>query len=139
MPTAYLTRTVRFHATHHYAKPDWGAARNAAAFGAAATPHAHAYECAVTVSGAVDERTGMVVDLGALDRVLAEEIVGRLDGRDLNADVPEFTPGRAVPTGEELCRDIWRRVQPRLPRGCALVSVRVREDPTLAAEYRGDA
>ncbi len=138
MPTAYLTRTVAFHATHHYARPDWSPARNAAAFGEAARPHAHAYQCAVTVAGGMSAETGMVVDLASLDRVLAEEVVTRLDGRDLNADVPEFAPGRALPTGEELCRDIWGRVAARLPAGCRLVAVQVREDPTLCAEYRGE-
>ncbi len=138
MPTAYLTRTVRFHASHHYARPDWGAARNAAAFGEAAAPHDHDYACSVTVSGTVDPATGMVVDLAALDRVLKDEVVTRLDGRDLNA-LPEFGPGKALPTGEELCRGIWARVAPRLPKGCALVAVNVREDPTLGAEYRGES
>jgi hypothetical protein len=34
--------------------------------------------------------------------------------------------------------EIWRRVAPRLPAGCALANVRVQEDPTLFAEYRGE-
>jgi 6-pyruvoyltetrahydropterin/6-carboxytetrahydropterin synthase len=135
---AYLTRSVQFRATHHYARPEWSAERNRAAFGASSTPHAHAYECLVTVRGAVEPATGMAADLGTLDRILAEEVVARLDQRDLNADVPEFAAGRAVPTGEELCLDIWRRVAPRLPAGCALAAVRVQESPTLFSEYRGE-
>jgi 6-pyruvoyltetrahydropterin/6-carboxytetrahydropterin synthase len=138
-PIAYLTRTVEFTATHRYYKPEWTEARNAAAFGAAATAHRHTYRCAVTLAGAVDPATGMAADLGALDRILADEVVARFDGRDINRDVPEYGPGRMLPTGEALCVDIWRRVAPRLSAGCRLVSVRVQEDPSLYAEYRGEA
>lgn len=138
-PIAYLTRTVEFSATHRYFKPEWNDRKNAEVFGGSAAPHAHAYQCAVTVRGAVDPATGMVVDLGMLDRILAEEVVARFDKRDINRDVAEFGPGRAMPTGEEICLDVWRRVSARLPAGCALSSVRVQEQPSLYAEYRGEA
>ena len=138
-PIAYLTRTVEFTATHRYVKPEWSQARNAEVFGASASPHAHTYRCAVTVAGAVDAATGMVVDLLQLDRILAEEVVARLDGRDLNRDIPEYGPERTLPTGEALCLDIWKRVAARLPARCRLATVRVQEDPSLYAEYRGEA
>jgi 6-pyruvoyltetrahydropterin/6-carboxytetrahydropterin synthase len=138
-PLAYLTRIVEFTATHRLFKPDWSAERNAEAFGEAAAPHAHTYTCAVTVAGAVDPATGMVVELGTLDRILAQEVVARFGGRDINRDIPEFGPGRTLPTGEALCLDIWKRVAARLPAGCRLASVRVQEDPSLYAEYRGEA
>ncbi len=138
-PIAYLTRTVEFRATHRYFKPEWDERRNAETFGEAASPHAHAYQCAVTLAGAMDPATGTVADLAALDRVLAEEVVARFDGRDINRDIAEYRAGRAQPTGEELCLDIWRRVAARLPAGCRLSCVRVQEQPSLYAEYRGEA
>ena len=138
MPVAYLTRTVEFSAAHHYSRPEWSAERNAAAFGACTNDHGHTYRCVVTVRGAVDRTTGMVVDLAALDHILAEEVVRRFDNKHLNRDVPEFAAGRQVPTGEALCLDVWSRVGPRLPAGCALVAVRVQESPALYAEYRGE-
>ncbi len=138
MPTAYLTRTVAFHASHRYHRPEWNERRNAEVFGTATSPHAHDYQCVVTVRGAVDPATGMVMPLAALDRILAEEVVARFDGRDINADVPGYGPGGAVPTGEQLCVDIWRRVAPRLPAGCTLDRVRVQEQPALYSEYRGE-
>jgi 6-pyruvoyltetrahydropterin/6-carboxytetrahydropterin synthase len=92
----------------------------------------------VTVKGTPDPGTGMIVDLGLLDRVLREEVVGRFDQRHLNLDVPEFAYGKTVPTGEALCMDIWRRVEARLPAGCTLASVRVAEEPAMWAEYRGE-
>jgi 6-pyruvoyltetrahydropterin/6-carboxytetrahydropterin synthase len=93
----------------------------------------------VTVRGATDPVTGMVLDLAVLDRAMTEEIVQRFDHRHLNLDMPEYAYGRTVPTGEMLCVDIWNRLEPRLPQGCRLAVVRVQEDPLLYAEYRGEA
>lgn len=140
MPTAYLTRVVQFAAAHRYFRPEWDAQRNSETFGVCAREHGHGhtYQCAVTVRGTPDPVTGMVVDLGHLDRLLAEEVVQRFDHRHLNLDVAEFAYGRTVPTGEMLCLDIWARVTPRLPRGCTLSLVRVQEEPALYAEYRGE-
>jgi 6-pyruvoyltetrahydropterin/6-carboxytetrahydropterin synthase len=141
MPTAYLTRTVQFSAAHRYFRPEWSAERNAETFGACAGEHGHGhtYQCVVTVRGTPDPVTGMVIDLGLLDRLLTEEVVRRFDHRHLNLDVPEFAYGRTVPTGEMLCLDVWSRLAPRLPAGCALHVVRVQEEPALWAEYRGEA
>ena len=138
MPAAYLTRAVTFSATHRYFKSAWSAARNAESFGGAAQEHGHEYRCEVTVKGTPAAGTGMVVDLALLDRLLADEVVRRFDHRRLHEDVAEFSDGKAIPTGEMLCLDIWARVAPKLPAGCSLVSVRVLEDANLWAEYRGE-
>jgi len=137
---AYLTRVVQFSASHRYFRPDWSAEQNAEVFGACAREHGHGhtYQCRITVKGTPHPLTGMVVDLGLLDRILGEEIVQRFDHRHLNLDVPEFGYGRTVPTGEQLCVDVWRRVSARLPPGCTLEAVRVQEEPLLYAEYRGE-
>ncbi len=141
MPTAYLTRTVQFAAAHRYHRPEWSEARNIEVFGACASPngHGHTYTCQVTVKGRTDPTTAMVVDLGALDHVLQEEVVGRYDHRRLDLDCEEFAAGKTVPTGEALCVAIWERVGPRLPAGCQLTAVRVAEDATLWSEYRGES
>lgn len=141
MPTAYLTRTVQFSAAHRYFRPEWSEERNAEAFGACARPHGHghSYHCEVTVCGPLDPETAMVMDLGALDGILQDEVVTRYDHRHLNLDAAEFAYGRTVPTGEALCVEIWRRVASRLPAGRALSCVRVQEEPSLWAEYRGEA
>jgi len=92
----------------------------------------------VVVTGAVDPLTGMLVDLGLLDRVLASEVRERFDHRNINVDVPEFADGRLVPTGEELARFICERVQKALGTSATVVSVTVAEDATLSATYRVD-
>ena len=138
MPVAYLTRAVSFSATHCYFKPEWSAARNQEAFGPTTREHGHDYRCEVTVKGTPDPETGMVLDLGVLDRLLSDEVVQRFHHRRIHADVAEFAEGGRMPTGEMLCLDIWNRIASRLPGGCTLVSVRVAEDASLWAEYRGE-
>ena len=100
--------------------------------------HGHSYTCDVTVTGEIDSVTGMIVDLGLLDRVLAAEVRDRFDHRNINLDVPEFADGQLVPTGEELARFIFARVQLGLGTAATVVSVTVAEDATLSATYRDE-
>jgi 6-pyruvoyltetrahydropterin/6-carboxytetrahydropterin synthase len=134
-----LTRTVGFRAVHRLHRPDWSEARNREAFGPLSDPpgHPHDYRCAVTVSGPVDDRMGMVVDLVELDCILQEEVVARLDGKHLNEDVPELAYDRMLPTCEAIAIDVYRRIASRLPQGVTLERVRIMEDPTLYADCTG--
>jgi 6-pyruvoyltetrahydropterin/6-carboxytetrahydropterin synthase len=132
-----LTRTVRFQATHRYWIPEWSGAENRARFGDLVEPHPHHYACDVTVAGPPDPRTGMCCDLGLLDQLLEEEVVRRLDGKDLNRDLPEFGPGGPLPTCEALATRIFERLAPRLPTGVRLKQVGIAEDPALRAECTG--
>jgi 6-pyruvoyltetrahydropterin/6-carboxytetrahydropterin synthase len=134
---ASLTRTVRFQSRHHYWMAEWPPERNRSTFGPLAEPHAHHYACAVTVSGPMDPRTGMLVDLRLLDRILVEEVLTPLDQKDLNREVPAFSASGSLPTCESLALWIFRRVAARLPAGVRLERVRVDEDPTLHAECTG--
>jgi 6-pyruvoyltetrahydropterin/6-carboxytetrahydropterin synthase len=138
MPVS-LTRTVGFRAVHRLYRADWTEARNREAFGPLSDPpgHPHDYRCAVTVSGPIDARMGMAVDLVELDRILQEEVVARLNGKHLNEDVPELAYDRMLPTCEAIAMDVYRRIASRLPRGVTLERVRIMEDPTLYADCTG--
>ena len=138
MAAVYLTRRVTFAAAHRYRRPEWDDARNEAVFGACAHPsyHGHSYVCEVTVSGQVDEVTGFVVDLAELDRVLDREVRRRFDHRNINVDVPEFADGRLVPTGENLARFIFERVDGALGGAARVEEVSVQEDETLRCSVR---
>jgi 6-pyruvoyltetrahydropterin/6-carboxytetrahydropterin synthase len=140
MPSASLTRRVSFAAAHRYSRPEWSEERNVTTFGACAWPnyHGHSYVCDVTVSGPIDEITGFVVDLGVLDRILKEHVKDRFDHRNINLDVPEFADGKLVPTGENLARFIFLRVDDALPKPARVLSVTVGEDDTLSATYSRD-
>jgi 6-pyruvoyltetrahydropterin/6-carboxytetrahydropterin synthase len=138
MPTASLTRRVSFAAAHRYRRPEWDEATNRATFGPCANSnyHGHTYSCDVTITGAIDPITGMVVDLAVLDDVLEAEVRDRFDHRNINLDVPEFAEGQLVPTGENLARFILERVQAALGGRAMVSEVTVAEDSDLRATYR---
>ena len=76
-----------------------------------------------------------MVDLGALDALVRERVVERLDHQHLNAALPEFEDGGAIPSSENLVRWIHEQLADRLPAGSQLVKLRLEEDEDLAAEW----
>ena len=140
MPSASLTGRITFSAAHRYSRPEWSDEKNASTFGACAWPnfHGHSYVCDVTVGGPIDATTGFVVDLGLLDDILNREVKQRFDHRNINLDVPEFADGKLVPTGENLARFIFERVQREIPKPARVLRLTVGEDESLSATYTGE-
>jgi 6-pyruvoyltetrahydropterin/6-carboxytetrahydropterin synthase len=134
-----LERRYRFSASHLYRRPDWTEEENRARFGKCANlpGHGHNYRLFVTVRGEVDDATGFVVDLGALDALVAARVVEPLDHQHLNSAIPEFAQGRGIPSSENLVRWIHARLQDGLPGGVELAKLRLEEDEDLASEWIG--
>jgi len=132
---AYSTRRFTFAAGHRYWVDSWSAAENERVFGRLTVPHGHNYTLDVTVRGPIDQRTGMVIDLTELKRVVGETVVERFEHADLNAD-PLFR-GR-VPTTENVALVIWDLLAAKLGTE-RLWQVRVWEDPTLFVDVRSEA
>ena len=135
-----LTRAVTLHARHRYHRAQWTEAENRSRFGSAgdAGGHGHLYRVEISVTGPLDGETQMVVDLPLLDRIIAEQVVGQLDGQSLNEAVPAFATGDELPSCEALARWVWMQVSPRLPGSVRMHRVRVAEDETLWAECIAD-
>ena len=131
-----VTRRFTFSAAHAYARPGWSAAENRAHYGSLATVHGHNYVLEVTLRGAVDPVTGMLVDLAEVKRLVGEAVLSRFDHAYLNDD-PAFMTG-AVPTTENLVGVIWDLLVAKLGAD-RLHRVRLWEDPTLCVEYGGEA
>jgi 6-pyruvoyltetrahydropterin/6-carboxytetrahydropterin synthase len=130
----YATRKFTFSSAHRYWRPEWSAEDNTRVFGNLTVPHGHNYVLEVTVRGAVDPATGMVMDLGELKRLVGDAVVSRFDHADLNRDAV-FASG-AIPTTENLVRAIWDLLVPKLG-GERLHRLRLWEDPTFYVEYFG--
>ena len=133
MARARSTRRFSFAAGHRYWVNAWSPQENERVFGRLTVPHGHNYMLDVTVHGEIDARTGMVIDLSELKRVVGETVVERFDHADLNAD-PLFRDH--VPTTENIALAVWDLLAPKLG-GDRLASVRVWEDATLSVEYDG--
>ena len=133
MARARSTRRFSFAAGHRYWVNAWSPAENDRVFGRLTVPHGHNYLLDVTVHGEIDPRTGMVIDLAELKRVVGETVVDRFDHADLNAD-PLFRD--RVPTTENIALAVWDLLAAKLG-GDRLATVRVWEDATLWVEYDG--
>jgi 6-pyruvoyltetrahydropterin/6-carboxytetrahydropterin synthase len=132
---ATLERSVGFRATHHYHRTEWSAEKNRATFGPLEAPHPHDWVVTVRVRGPLDAY-GFVLDLSVLDRLLGD-ILGVLDGADLNQAIPEMVSGYLQPSTEALARWVWEQLAAHIPEPACLVRVRVAEGAGLAAEYDG--
>lgn len=137
MPTVRVTRRVHFSAAHRLHSPALSDQENARIFGLCNSPnwHGHNYELEVTVQGQPDPVTGYVVDLGQV-RDAAESVIGDLDHRNLNLDVP-WLEG-VIPSTENLVVAIWERLLPRIPANGRLVKLVLWETPRNSAEYSGE-
>src|SRR5262245_46611780 len=135
-PIAAVTRRFTFAAAHRYARPEWSDLQNRAHFGPLASIHGHTYTLDVTIRGPVDPRTGMVIDLDELKRVVGESVLARFDHAFLNEDLA-FPPG-VLPTTENLVRVAWDLLTAKLGAE-RLARLRLWEDPTLYVDYRGEA
>ncbi|HEY2896327.1 MAG TPA: 6-carboxytetrahydropterin synthase [Gemmatimonadaceae bacterium] len=133
-----LTRRVSFTATHRYWRSDWSDLRNEQHFGGATMPHAHDYACDVTLRGPIDADTGMLIDLGTLDKTLDREVLARFHDKRISVQVPEFADGKLIPTCENLARFIFERLASSFSGSVRLASVIVREDETISAEFTSE-
>ena len=134
---AHLTRRYLFSASHRLHSPGMSAEENRATYGKCNNPHGHGHNYAleVTVSGQVDERTGMVCNLVDLDGFVEREVVSRYDLENLNT-LQEFA--ETVPTTENLCVEIYEILQRGFPHA-HLERVRLEETMMNSFEYAGRA
>jgi 6-pyruvoyltetrahydropterin/6-carboxytetrahydropterin synthase len=107
---AHLTRRYMFSASHRLHSEAMSAEENRETYGKCNNPygHGHNYVLEVTVSGPVDEQTGMVCNLVDLDGFVEREVLARYDLQNLNT-WPEFA--NHVPTTENLCVEIFQIMQ----------------------------
>jgi len=131
-----LTRRYRFSASHRLHSPDFSEAENQRLYGKCSNPygHGHNYILEVTLTGPVDPATGMVANLGDLDPFVEREVVDAFDHKYVNEEVPEFKD--KVPTTENLCREIYRRLKP-FPKA-DLEKVRIEETRKNSFEFAGE-
>jgi 6-pyruvoyltetrahydropterin/6-carboxytetrahydropterin synthase len=132
---AHLSRRYLFSASHRLHSEAMSEAENQQTYGKCNNPygHGHNYIVQITVSGPVDENTGMVCNLVDLDGFVEREVLTRYGHENLNT-LQEFT--KEVPTTENLCIQIYEIVQRGFPQA-HLERVRLEETMMNAFEYAG--
>ena len=133
----YLTRLEHFNAAHKLCNPAWSYEKNEEIFGPCANEnwHGHNYELLVTIKGEPDARTGFILDVRKLGKIIREHIIEKVDHRNLNVDVA-FMEGKICST-ENLAISIWNELKPHLPEGVQLHCIKLYETPRIFVEYFG--
>jgi 6-pyruvoyltetrahydropterin/6-carboxytetrahydropterin synthase len=134
---AHLTRRYMFSASHRLHSHELSDQANRETYGKCNNPygHGHNYMLEVTVSGPVDQRTGMVCNLVDLDGFVEREVLSRYDIQNLNT-LKEFA--KNVPTTENLCVEIFQILQQGFHLA-HLERVRIGETMMNSFEYAGGA
>jgi 6-pyruvoyltetrahydropterin/6-carboxytetrahydropterin synthase len=132
---AHLTRRYHFSSSHRLDSADMSPDENLATYGKCNNPHGHGhnYTLEVTVSGPVDQATGMVCNLVDLDTFVENEVLSRYHLENLNT-LKEFA--QHVPTTENLSVEIFEILQ-RGFHHAHLERVRLEETMMNSFEYAG--
>lgn len=133
----YITRRETFSAAHRLYNPAWDDARNDAVFGKDANlhGHGHTYTLEVTIRGAIDPDTGMVMDLRELRDIIRATVIAKVDHANLNVDV-DFLHG-LLPSAENIVVACWGQLAPALGAG-RLYRLRLWESENNSVEYYGE-
>jgi len=112
-----ITKRTRFTAGHRLYNPGFSDEENLEVFGPCSNPHGHGhnYILEVTVTGRLNSKTGMIMNLKDLSKIIDEQIISKCDHHNFNVDV-EFTRG-IIPTAENLARRIFEVLDSHLPDG----------------------
>lgn len=139
-----LARCYRFCASHRLHSPALSESENQGVYGKCNNPfgHGHNYVLEVAVAGPVDEKTGRLIEVPALDRLVEEKILKAFHLRNLNQEVPAFAD--SVPTTENLALEIRKRLKDAwaeaFPGGrVALEGLRIRETKRNTFELTEDS
>ena len=135
----YITRRERFNAAHRLFRSDFTDEQNMEVFGKCSNPnwHGHNYELFVTVKGSIDEKTGFLVNLKTLSKIIKQQVINKLDHKNINLEV-DFMQGKLAST-ENLAVGIWEQLEPYIIElGTELHCVKVTESENNFVEYFGN-
>ena len=128
----YITRRMTFSSAHRLYHPDLD---NEEVFGPCNNLHGHNYTVEVTVKGHVGTKTGFVIDLKQLKRIMEEKIKKVMDHKNLDCDIERFKD--TVQSAENITIFIWEQLEKGLPKGSVLYRIRLHETENNMVEYFG--
>jgi 6-pyruvoyltetrahydropterin/6-carboxytetrahydropterin synthase len=136
LPMTRLSQKFEFSASHRLHNPALSDDVNRRTYGKCNNPHGHGhyYEVQVTLAGTPAQDSGLLVDVPAFERIVAEAVIDRLDHKNLNVEVAEFRD--LIPSVENIARVIYGMLKPKLETGqTRLAAVTVWETPKTWCEY----
>lgn len=130
-----LARKVFFSAAHFYKNEKWSDEKNKEVFGPCFSPygHGHNYTLECYFTGYIDERSGLVINLFDIDKIL-KRVVQPFDHHHINFEVEAFK--HKNPTTENLA--VWFFNALKLEMAALpvqLTKVRLSEEEDLWVDY----
>lgn len=121
-----LTRRYRFSASHRLDVPSLSPEENRKLFGKCNNPygHGHDYVLEITLAGTTDD-SGQIARRETLDLFVTQNVLAKLDHKNLNTDVAELAA--ATPTTENLALAIRAMLHDGWPFRATLARVRISE------------
>lgn len=132
-----VNRKAYFNAAHRLYNNEWTDARNASVFGKCSNPnyHGHNYELIVSVKGNIHPKTGFVMDMKVLKKLIEIEIEEEFDHKNLNEEVAEFKT--LNPTAENIAVVIWNKLRTKINKDLEL-SITLYETARNFVTYSGE-
>jgi len=129
-------RKAHFNAAHRLFNKSWSDEKNLEIFGKCSNPnyHGHNYELVVSVTGDIDQETGMVIDLKILQKIIHDKVEVEFDHKNLNLDVEYFQD--KIPTAENIVVVIWEILRNELS-DYSILEVTLYETPRNFVTYKG--
>jgi 6-pyruvoyltetrahydropterin/6-carboxytetrahydropterin synthase len=136
-PIVYITKKIEFSAAHRLLNEDLSVEENQELYGKCYNPngHGHNYILEVTLRGPISEKTGMIINLTELKKIVNEHVVELLDHKHLNKDVDHFK--KLNPTAENIIVVIWKILEQNLESGI-LYKLLMKETGSNSVEYYGE-
>ena len=135
----YIIRREHFSAAHRLFLQEYTDEENFEVFGKCSNPnwHGHNYTLFVTIKGEADPKTGLVIHLRHVSRLIENKILNKVDHKNLNLEV-EFLQGK-VPTSENVAIGIWNELEGDIRKlGGALHCIRLEQSENNIIEYYGE-
>tara|TARA_B100000927_G_scaffold261767_1_gene232216 strand:- start:10 stop:423 length:414 start_codon:yes stop_codon:yes gene_type:complete len=109
-----VTRKEHFNCAHRLHNPNWSDEKNTSFYGKCNNPnyHGHNYNLEVTITGALNEESGYLIDMKLLSDIIKEEILNPFDHKNLNLDVEDFK--NLNPTAENMAIVMYNKLKNRL-------------------------
>ena len=133
----YVTRREVFSASHKLVNESLSDEENKEIYDKCNNTygHGHNYTLEVVVAGEVNPKTGYVIDLKELKKIIRENVISKVDHHHFNYDV-DFMKS-VIPTAENIAIGIWKQIVDKINQG-KLYSVKIFETENNYCEYKGE-
>jgi len=136
-----VSRIEHFNAAHKLFNKNWSREKNDLVFGPCANDnwHGHNFDLITTIEGEVDPASGFVVDFGLLSKLIKDEVINKIDHKNINLDV-EFMKEKMA-SCENIVIEFWKILEPQislLAPDARLYRLALHETKNNFVEYYGD-